>query len=191
MLLFALQITPCLACAARERLPVKLFDDADLGNYVLDLAKQEAAWLLKSVCVDVIWIFCPVVTVENLAACPGPANAVELHILSSPLVADLSEHIMGTAILTVGSTGRAGVFLSRVRQTVDSEPGIIGVPGLLGHVMAHEIGHLLLRSSVHSSEGLMRAGFRRPDLKKAAQRRLRFTREQASTIQQRVLAEAK
>jgi hypothetical protein len=189
--LFGFSIALCPACTSWEQLPVKLFNDAAMESNVLEPAKEEAAWLLKSVCVDVTWILCPVVTVVNFAPCAAPTNAAELHILASPLTSEGGENVMGLAMPKAGPRGRAGVFLSRVREAVDSDPGVIGVPRLLGHAMAHEIGHLLLRSSIHSSEGLMRAGFRRPDLKKAAQRRLRFTAEQASTIQQRVLAEAR
>jgi hypothetical protein len=170
---------------------VKLFDEATVGNTVLQVAEQEAAWLLKAVCVEVTWIFCPVITVANRVPCGAPVGAIEVHILPSPLAAEFSKTAMGIAVLTAVFSGHAAVFLSRVRQTAESEPGIIGMPELLGHVMAHEIGHLLLRSSAHSSEGLMRADFRPSDLKKAAQRRLRFTLEQTSLIQERVLAQAR
>lgn len=95
---------------------------------------------------------------------------------------------MGIAFPTLGSRGNAGVFLSRVAQTVASNDGMISVPGLLGHVMAHEIGHLLLKSSAHSSEGLMRADFRPADLKKAAQRQLKFSLSQSQAIRRNSLA---
>jgi hypothetical protein len=74
------------------------------------------------------------------------------------------------------------VFMSRVQRTAAANPGIIDIPGLLGHVIAHEIGHLLLKSSAHAPEGLMRADFLRADLKKAAQRQLLFSPEQAESL---------
>ena len=55
--------------------------------------------------------------------------------------------------------------------------------------MAHEIGHLLLHSTSHSSGGLMRAEFRPADLKKAGQRQLKFTPEQAEAIHRNRLAQ--
>jgi hypothetical protein len=64
------------------------------------------------------------------------------------------------------------VFLSQLRQLVAANVGVIDISRLMGHVLGHEIEHLLLNSSVHSLDGLMRAGFRREDLKKAIQRRL-------------------
>ena len=186
-LIFLVAVARCPGCTTWERLPVKLFNDAVVGSNALELAKEETAWLLKSVCVVVNWILCPVATSADFITCSAPAHAAELHILASPLT-DNHENVMGTAILMDGSAGRAGVFLSRVQEMVDSEPGIISVPLLLGHVMAHEIGHLLLRSTAHSIEGVMRAGFRRLELKKASQRRLTFTRQQNSAIKQRVVS---
>ena len=80
-----------------------------------------------------------------------------------------------------GSGDHSGVFWSRVRQTA-ARTGVVDSSDLLGTVMAHEIGHLLLHSTTHSSEGVMRADFRPEDLKKAGQRQLRFTPEQAELI---------
>ena len=87
----------------------------------------------------------------------------------------------------LGSRDHAGVFLSRVRQTVAGNVGIIDIPELLGYVMAHEIGHLLLHSTLHSGEGIMRAQFRSADLKKAAQRQLKFTPDQGEAIHRNAL----
>jgi len=89
----------------------------------------------------------------------------------------------------LGSGDHAGVFLSRVRQTAARNTGTIEVSDLLGYVMAHEIGHLLLHSTTHSSEGLMRAEYRPADLKKAGQRQLKFTPEQAEVIHHNTLAQ--
>lgn len=52
---------------------------------------------------------------------------------------------------------------------------------VLAHVMAHEIGHLLLPYG-HSSTGLMRANWDVADLRRAVYRQLKFTPEQAALI---------
>jgi len=56
------------------------------------------------------------------------------------------------------------------------------VAQLLGHAMAHEIRHMLLRTKGHSSEGIMRAKWTPGDLQLAAQGLLLFTAKQAETI---------
>ena len=50
---------------------------------------------------------------------------------------------------------------------------------LLGYAMAHEMGHLLLPPNSHSISGVMRASL---NLELAAEKRLRFTREQGALI---------
>jgi hypothetical protein len=58
---------------------------------------------------------------------------------------------------------------------------------ILGIAMAHEIGHLLLRSREHSSAGIMRRSWPSADLQSAAQARLRFTAEQSQRMRDEVL----
>jgi hypothetical protein len=171
-----------MVCTSEEPLPIKLFNDAAVGDSVLHGAKEEAAWLLKSACVALTWVPCPVVSGKNLILCQAPARAIELHILPSPLTNDFSADAMGMAMPHLGSGSHAAVFLSRVRQTAARNPGIIDLSNLLGYAMAHEIGHVLLHSTTHSGEGLMRADLRPTDLKKAGQRQLKFTLKQAREI---------
>jgi hypothetical protein len=54
---------------------------------------------------------------------------------------------------------------------------------LLGYVIAHELGHLLLPPHSHSETGVMRACL---DLELAAAKRLQFTREQGVLILKKV-----
>ena len=175
-------------CERRDSLPVKLFNDAAVEDRVLRQATQEAAWLLKSVCMAVEWTPCPVVTALHQEPCGNPAPAVEMHILPSPATDDFADGVLGIGFPGLGSWGHSAVFLSRVRQLVLTNTGVIDLSDMMGVVLAHEIGHLLLHSSAHSAEGIMRADFRPVDLKRAAQRQLKFTPAQADAIRLNVLA---
>jgi len=103
------------------------------------------------------------------------------------MTSDVAETVLGTAFPSLGTRGNAAVFLSHIRQLVAANAGVIDVSRLMGHVLAHEIGHLLLNSSAHSLDGLMRAGFRRQDLEKATRRRLTFTPLQNDAIRRMAL----
>lgn len=59
---------------------------------------------------------------------------------------------------------------------------------LLAVTVSHEFGHILLRSSSHSAEGLMQARLRQKDLENALHRRLFFTPRQAALIRGEVNA---
>ena len=94
---------------------------------------------------------------------------------------------MGIALLQRDSADHAAVFVSRVRETAARYPELVGVKEIMGCVIAHEIGHLLLHSNSHSSEGVMRADFRQTDLIRAVQRQLIFTPEERDTIQRNLI----
>jgi hypothetical protein len=169
---------------------VKLFNDAFVSRQLLHSAAGEAAWILKSACVELLWVPCSPVSRSNMAPCTAPVGALELHILSAPLTNDFRDDTLGIAILHPDPGDRAAVFVSRVRETAARNAGLAGVKEIMGSVMAHEIGHLLLHSNSHSSEGVMRADFRPTDLRRAVQRQLNFTPEERDTIQ-RILSEGK
>ena len=114
---------------------------------------------------------------SNLGTVSGDhPGAIDLHVISNTRSSDVAANSLWIALP------------NRVSRPAAMNDGIIDVGGLLGNVMAHEIGHLLLQSTVHSQAGLMRAEFSRSDLKKAAQRQLRFNNEQVESIRRSLLA---
>jgi hypothetical protein len=153
---------PATAEVCREMRPVRVYLPvaAPLDSGVLAAAREEAAWILRSLCVSVEW------------SAAGSSNAILVRILPGPLTADPTPDALGLAMPAVG---RGAVFLSRVQEKVDANPGRIGLPTLLGCVLAHEIGHLLLRTTGHSPAGIMSPDFRKPEMEKAAQRHLLFS----------------
>jgi hypothetical protein len=123
-------------------------------------AKEEAGWILRSLCMDVEWA-------------PAPAAGHFLiRILPNPLTPDSTSDALGMAM---PGLRRGALFLGRIRERAEMYRSRIGFATLLGSVLAHEIGHLLLGTTAHSREGVMRPDFRKPEIDKAAQRQLLFT----------------
>jgi len=60
------------------------------------------------------------------------------------------------------------------------------VSKLLGYVMAHELGHILLAEGSHSPTGIMSARWGHFKLDLVAETFLRFTKEQAESIRKSV-----
>jgi hypothetical protein len=83
-----------------------------------------------------------------------------------------------------GAGAFADVFLDRA-QTL-SDGGNISLAQVLGHVIAHELGHLLLGSNAHSAIGIMRPHWQREELIQARMGRLRFTDEQALAMEKKI-----
>ncbi len=72
------------------------------------------------------------------------------------------------------------VLIDRLKQEVARNPDTTGI--LLGHVLAHEIGHVLQRIDRHSDSGLMKARWSVGDIVEMKQARLRFTLYDAQSI---------
>jgi hypothetical protein len=85
------------------------------------------------------------------------------------------------SILPFGKDGiHVAIFNERVERF--SQTALATVPKLLGNAMAHEIGHVLLESTEHSSAGIMKARWGKADIQTMAARFLEFTEDQAVVL---------
>ena len=101
----------------------------------------------------------------------------------------LSAADLGFALLPAekGEFGnRANVFFERVSLLGESSGASRAL--ILGHAMAHEIGHLLLGAGSHSRSGIMRAPWGRNEFRRAATGSLHFTTGEASRMRRQVRA---
>jgi hypothetical protein len=90
-----------------------------------------------------------------------------------------SSPVMGMALRNRrGATAR--IFFNEVKELARSWD--VNVSTLLAHVVAHEIGHLLLPYVPHSSTGLMKAEWDRDLVREAAAGSLTFTDAQITRI---------
>jgi hypothetical protein len=88
---------------------------------------------------------------------------------------------MGRAFL--GADGRGYVvdaYIQSVRETSDFQTADLAV--LLGVVIAHELGHLLLGPG-HAPSGVMRSAWGSREVRALTQRQLAFNREQRAKMQ--------
>jgi hypothetical protein len=189
--------------AAAEPLPaLKLvLQIAGHGSVPLNIvarAKSEVTRIYRDAGVNVIWIDAAsssgrTDTVHSLAAFdPGFALVILPREMTDQL--SVAPHALGGAAGIPEHRGRmAYVFYHRVeriaraylntgrrRDTYDIDSVIV-----LGHAMAHEVGHLLLPYG-HSATGLMRADWAAQDMRAAVRRRLNFTSGQAELIRTRL-----
>jgi hypothetical protein len=70
------------------------------------------------------------------------------------------------------------------------EAGVSPLLGILGHAIAHEIGHLLLPGNGHSVSGIMRARWDQKEWMLLRQGNLNFTPEQARLLRAGLLNRA-
>lgn len=161
-------------------LSVRLYLHVGVKAETLRRAVETASELLAGAAIAPTWTVCPVE--ERSLVCDGPFAAREVTVQLLPLT-QRRDAALGFAI--VGPPGRLGrharVFWNGVRSVARSHGADRAT--LLGHVIAHEIGHLLLGENSHSRRGLMRADWRAADFESMRELELRFNRDQAAAFE--------
>jgi hypothetical protein len=95
---------------------------------------------------------------------------------------------LGVSLPGVLGGNRIGVFYSRI-ETVsrDTTVSLGASPGeILAHVIAHEMGHLLLNWKTHSQTGVMRDPWRMVEFSLMRSRKLFFTRHETGRMRRAV-----
>lgn len=139
-------------------LTVRVYDYAALPGFELHSAMGVARNIFRDAEIGIKWADCsPVLkSGQGYPGCAGPlgATGVILNILRRPLEGCAQESL-GCALQDV--RGRRG-FVAYVFQQNLEETVTMGASArfrLLGLVMAHELGHLLLGTGAHSASGIM------------------------------------
>ncbi len=165
-------------------------DLAGTDPLVIEGAIETARGILAEAGVVAEWIVCPDGKTERPAACgarPGPW-ALRMRLISDEKarLLPLAENNFGVAL--PGKPGALGslayVFAERTQRHARKIQAAEAV--LLGHMMAHELGHLLLGESSHAASGIMTARFKARHLQKAGQGGLAFFEPQARAMQAQV-----
>lgn len=163
--------TPGLAA---EAVVVVGVDDSGCVGFpgLLEAAKTEASRTYSMIGVSLVW------TDKGTKAISSPAGALDVRVvLLSRARTDiflLRRRLSSTALgVAPSGTGRIYVFCGRIRQRALAMNE--KVETILGRIIAHELGHLLLPANGHSATGIMRAS-----LNYQAEEPLRFTEAEAN-----------
>lgn len=168
---------------------VSIFNDAGVTQNVLQRAEERAAEIFEAAGIEIHWILCAREpdgsdrTLET-ADCTSFDNPSHLSVRIVPRASAIGKDVFGEAILDEGGLGvYAKVYYSSLFASVADEP--LDEGAMLGYVMAHEVGHLLLGANSHSSEGLMCAHWWRGELHQASLHFLFFTSKDAASLRSR------
>jgi hypothetical protein len=161
------------------RLILIVNDEVGLPAQLLQEARRVTAKIFQHASVDIVWLAARGAAPEEP---PAPETVSEWEFWNARYVVRIARSDAGRSPssalgFTVPGTRTTTVVYPYVEQVARS--GREDVTLVLGHVMAHELGHLLLRSSAHSTGGLMRATL---DMGRAARGVLLFTDTEEKTI---------
>jgi hypothetical protein len=152
-------------------------------------AKSEVSRIFLKTGVAITWLDCSPHSseAERSRTCPEhPASSIVLRLVPSRL-SYLNAAALGFALPT-GKTGvYATVSFSRVERCVRLQTtSSANLEQILGHAIAHELGHILLGTGSHAPSGLMQPDWNAEVLRDVATGRLFFSRDQAQSIRNAV-----
>ena len=173
-LFFSFAVAPVRAADLRvaRHVAVAVCDLEGVPNLIMRVAEEVAGEVYRDIGIALDWA-------DNEC---HPGEGVFAVSIVSRAVADMlvTDHTLGFA---ESGTREATVLYDHVKRFSRRYHVNRGV--LLGYVMAHELGHLLLPPKSHSTNGVMRGTL---DLQLASKRQLRFTPDQGALIVRRVAA---
>jgi hypothetical protein len=167
---------------------ISVFNDSAISSEILKQAEMVSSQVFEESGIHVDWVNCspadeaPSGKVACRQAIP---QHLQLRIVRRSL--NLKDSILGISYLLSDGTGcQADIFyegIEKLRHETSVDPAII-----LGHVAAHEIGHLLLGSNSHSPWGIMRAHWNMEELARANKGLLFFTKSQSHRMSEKLCA---
>jgi hypothetical protein len=184
--------SPAFSHLAEETQPLRLsihvYNLSPVSPRTVDQAMKEARRILAGAAMQIVWQTGPVDASE--------ANITDQHAGSQSHERDHRDYIVVTILRKVpdsclqGALGyslpdarfgsHALIFCNRVERV--SASGGIDLATILGHAIAHEIGHVLLGSPEHSAVGIMKARWGIADYQNAAKGCMKFTPSQCNVI---------
>ena len=175
----------------RPVVTVLVYDYVHLRPDVLAGSEETAGTILKQAGIETVWRDCPVSSAdfERYPACHKPGTiAFVLRILPQSMARKLHRinEPLGF-VLPCQDTASACPVTIFYYRVADLAHGHTRAERILGHVISHELGHVLLDSNSHTLTGIMRGVWSPEDLMRMAWSYLFFTPDQARQLNAGIL----
>jgi hypothetical protein len=173
---------------AQNQITVHLYNLSGISPDTLDRATREASRIFAQVDVTVDWQSGNPNAEEAHSSDPSGAAAWrDAHVRPYLVVRigrGLAFHVpngaLGISLPHAQSGISATIFQERVESTSQSAGQDFAI--ILGHAIAHELGHVTLATDAHAPNGIMRARWGKAEFDSAASGHLGFTPQQGTQI---------
>jgi hypothetical protein len=189
LLLFAFASCALLAFASTgvieaPQIIVYVYDDSQVPRDTLVHAEQQATNVYDHAGLAVMWINC---IHPGIEACHSGGEPVNLVLrITMKIAHSTNDAAFGLAYLGNNGKGRyADVFWPRIEELQATSK--IDAGRLLGAIMAHEMGHLLLGSNAHAVGGIMEAHWQGWELRRIHMGALLFLPSQAKQMRTKTI----
>jgi hypothetical protein len=164
------------------RIRVRVNNYTQASSAILAGAECEAGRILDRAGLRTVWLDCPAgpSTADPQDPCRKALEATDivLRVLSESTQNKFQDTVFGFAVVPV----LASVYYDYAAHLARSDNAEFEIAIILGCVIAHEIGHLLLASNSHADTGVMKGHWGRGQIRRAMTGTLLFTQEQARLI---------
>jgi hypothetical protein len=179
---------------------IRVDDQAGIKPKILENAKMVTGEIFLMAGVELQWLDCSNRRIGNEGSCSQPLASGEIalhlarHTREQRLATGTSQFGYAARKVADGGSGGISIFYEFVEQIAGQLARVYYLDFgraqsiVLGHFMAHEIGHLLLPNDDHSVSGIMKSRLDRSDWALAVRRHLQFTQRDAELIRQGVQA---
>ena len=172
-----------LAQATEPTVPFQIlvFNYTKASPENLAVAEQEAGRILAEAGFPVTWLNCPV-TPGGSATCRKQVEAADIRVRVVSLPEQSKKLFHDSVFGFAMAPAFASVYYESAERLAKLDDASFEMPVILGCVIAHEIGHLLLGPNSHSASGVMQPQWERKQVQQAMTGRLLFTPEQMKVI---------
>ena len=161
---------------------VRVNDYGQLSHATLNGAEREAARIMGKAGLRTVWLNCPGKSTLEVAPdlCTEPLQPMDivLRLIPEPQNNKYEDSVFGFAVIPI----LASVYVNYAVERAKRDNAEFEIPIVLGNVIAHEIGHLLLGLNSHSGSGIMQKRWQRSQVRQAVIGNLLFTKEQGSLM---------
>ncbi len=167
-----------------HKITVVVYNYADVAGDVLTDAKRHATEVFRPAGLEIEWLQPSEVAGRQASREHLGLSTFVIRIVPDSMIGGWAPeyNLLGFSLILVEGefSFLAGVYYQRAERHAREKqfsPALV-----LGHVMAHELGHLLLGKHSHSLTGIMSVRLQHKELELAAQGRLKLTRSQVQRI---------
>jgi hypothetical protein len=166
----------------RPTITVQIYNYSPASPEIVARAEREAGSLLSAAGLQPVWLECPVKppSFGPSGLCQNAllAGDLRLRILPASVQNKSQDSVFGFAI----HPALASVYYDYAQRRPKVDDAEFEFPMILGGVMAHELGHLLLGSDGHSATGIMQPLWDPRQVRLLLMGTLQFTPEQTNRM---------
>lgn len=166
------------------KLRIRVNNYARVSPATLSASEREGGRILGQAGLRTEWVNCPgkgeSTTTQNPCNEPLEPTDIVLRLIPESTNNQYQDSVFGFAVVPIV----ASVYVNYAVNGARRDNAEFEVPMILGSVIAHEIGHLLLGLNSHSVKGIMQKRWERNQMRQAMTGNLLFTEEQGTLMQE-------